>query len=85
LDEIDQQYNFTQKIHPEGDVLESVDYMHYNKSFRHMYVGTKHGLLGILPVPAEAVSEDFDEDENQEEKKMKVISVDFHDLGRFHT
>jgi hypothetical protein len=50
-----------------------------------MYVGTKHGLLGILPVPAEAVSEDFDEDENQEEKKMKVISVDFHDLGRFHT
>ena len=37
--------------------------MHYTRSFKKIVMGTRQGLVGILPVEAEIVNEDEEEED----------------------
>jgi len=66
---------------------EPISYMHYSRSFKKIMMSTELGLIGVLPVEAELVNLEEEEDqENQgEEKERKPILTPFVELGRFHT
>ena len=52
----------------ENEVNEPIAYMHYTRSFKKIIMATREGLIGILPVEAEAVNEDEEEDDQNNEK-----------------
>lgn len=77
------------KVEPEAESQYSVEgacfaFMHYNKSFKKIVMGTVAGRIGVLPVEAETNQED-EENEDEEVKKEVVITQSFHELGSFHT
>jgi len=83
LDEIDQEYNFSDQLREENKA--PVAFMHYSKSYKRIVIGARNGVLGRLYVEAEVLDEDEDEDDVQGDKEKKIIEVPLEILGRFHT
>jgi len=66
---------------------EPVAFMHYSRSYKKIIMGTQQGLIGLLPVEAEALNEEDEpeEDHNGAARETKVLETPFVELGRFHT
>lgn len=69
----------------ESDERETINYIHYSKSFKQLIMGTQTGLIGRLEVEAEAVLEDDNQSENQQQKEKVIIDKPMIPLGRFNT
>jgi hypothetical protein len=59
FDEVDKEYNFKEQL-PDGAV-EPAAHMHYTKSHLNLLIGTANGILSLLSVPAERISDDEEE------------------------
>jgi hypothetical protein len=84
LDEIEQDFLLNIKV-GESDTPEHVSYMHYNRAFTSLIMGTSTGVFGRLEVMAEAINDEEEEEENNQKKERRVIEEPFIELGRFHT
>jgi len=60
--------------------------MKYSRSHKKIIIGTQNGVLAVLPVEAELLDEDEEEEENAgKEKAKKVIDVPLQIIGKYHT
>lgn len=67
FDDVDKEYNFKAQL-PE-DASCPANFMVYTKSHQNLLIGTTNGILGMLNVPAEKISdEDYDEGKEEEQK-----------------
>jgi len=58
-DDIDKEYNFKDAL--SSDLISPAHFMVYSKSHKNLLLGTKNGVLSLLNVPAEKLSdEDYD-------------------------
>lgn len=73
-DEIDQEYFFENG---------GIRHIAYTKSFKKLVFGCDDGFLATLPVEAELYNDEEEEDGNQ--KELKVINTPLSELGKFHT
>jgi len=66
---------------------EPIAFMHYSRSFKKIILATEKGLIGVLPVEAEMVDLEVEEDpdNNGEAKERQPVLTPFVELGRFHT
>ena len=64
FDEVDKEYNFKAQL-PQ-DTTSPANFMTYTKSHQNLMMGTTNGFLAMLNVPAEKISEDEDNDNEEE-------------------
>jgi hypothetical protein len=84
MPEIDQEFNFIDKLQPEWRAPAS--YMKYSRSHKRIVIGTQNGVLAVLPVEAELLDEDEEDEENAgKEKQKKGIEVPLQVIGKYHT
>ena len=58
-------------------------FMRYSRSHQTIIIGTKNGIIGTLPIPAEKID---DEDEEEQTEHVKItIQVPFQMYGKYHT
>ena len=68
FDDVDKQYNFKNKLAEEAEEAESpANYMMYTKSHQNIMIGSSNGVLSLLNVPSEKISDEDYENEGQEE------------------
>lgn len=58
-------------------------FMRYSRSHNTIIIGTRNGVLGVLPIPSEKIEED--DDEEQTEHVKFTFETKFKIFGRFHT
>lgn len=91
-EDVDQEYKF-EAVSLQANIDASVEippepiaFMHYTRTFKKIIMGTDQGLIGLLPIEAEALNEDEEpEEDHHKEKETKIIETPFVELGRFHT
>lgn len=60
--------------------------MKYSRSHKKIVIGTQNGVLALLPVEAELLDEDEEDEENAgKEKQKKGIDVPLQVIGKYHT
>ena len=60
--------------------------MKYSRSHKKIVIGTQNGVLALLPVEAELLDEDEEDEENAgKEKQKKGIDVPLKVIGKYHT
>ena len=83
FDDIDKEYNFmAQAPH---DAACPANFMHYSKSHMNLLIGSSNGMLTLLNVPAEKLSEDDEEQDKEDEQKQQTLENPLLTIGRFHT
>jgi hypothetical protein len=60
-DKVDKDYIFKDAI-PDPASQAPASFMHYSRSHQFIIVGTRNGILGTLPIPAEKIDEDDEEE-----------------------
>jgi len=65
MDEVDKEYNFREALPPDSE--SPAHYMIYSKSHAHLLLGTANGVLSLLNVASEKVTDEDYEQEGQEE------------------
>ena len=86
FDDIDKQYNFKNKLAEEAEEADTpANFMIYNKSHQSLMIGTHNGILSLLKVPSEKISDEDYENEGQEEQKLVDLETPLQITGRFHT
>jgi WD40 repeat protein len=63
-----------------------IRHMVYTKNFKKIIFGCEDGFLAVLPVEAELLNEDEDDEEEEGvAKEVKTINTPLTELGKFHT
>ena len=57
--------------------------MHYSRSHTKILVGTTKGQLGVLPITAEKIEDE--EDDEQQEFEKQTFNNPFQVIGKYHT
>lgn len=84
LEEVEQEWTFNVQI-GESNIPDFITHMHYTRSYKHLVMGTETGIFGTLAVEAEMVNEEYGEEEAQQVKEKKTLTVPFKEMGRYHT
>ena len=74
-DEIDQEYLFENG---------GIRHIAYTRNFKKLVFGCEDGFLATLPVEAELYNDEEEEDDANQ-KELKVINTPLSELGKFHT